>query len=546
MLSLRNAPDLLLYNGRIATQLAEVPYVSALAVRADRVLAIGDDAEILALADQQTLTIDLGGRTVIPGINDAHNHMLDYGLKLKRISLDDCDSIAEMTRRVAVTAATLPDGSWIVGDGWNESLFAEGRLPNRHDLDAATTRHPVLLRRFFNTDVVNSLALELAGITAETADPQGGRIERFADGSASGILRASAKDLCRTLIPAPNAEECAAALAAAAEAYARVGITSILDPGLNEWEIQAYINARQAGVLLQRANLMVSWHGFRTDEPEALCDQRSALLGGLCGMGDDRLRIGGLKMAIDGGTTSRSAWMYQPFLGEDTVYDYNRLDPAQLREYFARGHDQGWDIGIHAIGDRAHHEAAAAFHDVLQQRPAAGRRHNLIHGYFASPQSLDWMVEHELAVVVQPTFIWYEGDDLFRDVGAEPAARYKPLKTYLARGIHVVATSDVPSTPYYDPFIGLYSMVTRKSRLGTLIAPDEAITREQALEAYTLGGAWLTHEEQDKGRLAPGCLADFAVLDRDYFSCDAEEIKDIRVLLTAVGGQIIHRTAELG
>jgi predicted amidohydrolase YtcJ len=260
------------------------------------------------------------------------------------------------------------------------------------------------------------------------------------------------------------------------------------------------------------------------------------------GLGDEWLRLGGLKMAVDGGTTSHTAWMFQPFVGETEVRDYNRLNPADLRRFFARGHALGWDIGIHAIGDRAHHEAAAAFADVLDSAPAQrNHRHSLIHAYFATEESLAHMARHQIAAVIQPTFIYFEGDDLFRDVGPELAHSYKPMRTYLDRGIPVVATSDIPSTVHYNPFIGLYSLVTRKTFKGTRIAPKQAVSREEALYAYTVAGARLTREERIKGPLAPGFLADLAVLDRDYFSVPEEEIKDIQVDITVVGGRVAYR-----
>jgi hypothetical protein len=537
------APDLILFNGDVVTLFADRPRCRAVACKDGRVVALGDDADMRALAGPMTRQLDLAGKMLIPGFNDAHNHMLELGLKLGRLQVENATSIAEMVEMVRAAAAQTPPGEWIIGEGWNESLFAEGRLPGRLDLDAATTEHPVLLKRFFNMDVVNSKALELAGVTATTPDPEGGRIERLDDGSPSGILRASAKLFCRKLLPQPTPEQSVAALEAAGAAYLAVGITSILDPGLYPWEMQAYLRAREQGRLPIRVNLMPSWHGFREDETQAELDDRAANLGIFSGLGNEWLSIGGLKMAIDGGTTSRTAWMFQPFVGEDKVHNFNRLDPEDLREFFARGHNLGWDIGIHAIGDRAHHEAALAFADVLNANQGVRRdhRHNLIHAYFASEESLQHMARHGLAAVIQPTFIYYEGDDLFRDVGETLAHQYKPMRTYLDRGIRVIATSDIPSTVHYNPFIGLYSLVTRKSWKGTPIAPQEAVSREEALYAYTVAGAWLSREEPLKGPLAPGYLADMAVLDRDYFACSDEEIKDIKVEMTIVGGKVAYQ-----
>ncbi|NJN16167.1 MAG: amidohydrolase [Oscillochloris sp.] len=537
------APDLILFNGSIHTLWPELPRCSAIACKDGRITALGDDSQVRVLAGSQTEQIDLAGRTVIPGLNDAHNHMLELGLKLGKLQVENCRSIAEMVALVREAAAQTPPGTWIVGEGWNESLFAEGRLPTRQDLDAATSAHPVLLKRFFNMDLVNSQALELAGVGRHTPDPQGGRIERDESGEPNGILRAAAKLFCRQLLPEPSESELIAALDAAGKAYLAVGITSILDPGLYPGEMRAYLRARNQGMLRVRVNLLPSWHGFREDEAREQLDARAAELGVFSGLGDEWLRLGALKMAIDGGTTSRTAWMFQPFLGEDKVHDFNRLDPEDLREFFARGHELGWDIGIHAIGDRAHHEAALAFADVLDSAPPRDHRHNLIHGYFASEASLLHMARHNLAVVIQPTFIYYEGDDLFRDVGSELAHRYKPARTYLDRGIRVVATSDIPSTAHYNPFVGLYSLVTRKTWQGTLIAPHEAISREEALYAYTVAGAWLTREEQFKGPLAPGFLADLAVLDRDYFTCPEDAIRAIEVDITVVGGKVAYQKA---
>lgn len=554
------APDLILFNGKITTWDANAPTCSALACKDGRVVALGDDADVLALAGPYTERINLNGQTAIPALNDAHNHMLEVGIKFTRLELENCTSIAEMVAGVREWAARTPPGQWIIGEGWNESLFAEGRLPNRHDLDSATTQHPVLLKRFFNMDVVNSMALQMAGVSPETPDPNGGKIERESDGSPNGILRAAAKLFVRNLIPDPSLEQRVAALDKASTVYLSYGITSILDPGLYPAEIQAYQAAYERGKLHVRANLMPSWHGFREEEKEADLDARASQLGLFSGFGDDWLRLGGLKMAVDGGTTSHTAWMFQPFVGETEVRNFNRLNPDDLRRFFTRGHQLGWDIGIHAIGDRAHHESALAFAAVMDaadtdggpktedgpvSRPSSvarqSPRHNLIHAYFASEASLQAMAEFDIAAVIQPTFIYYEGDDLFRDVGEALAHQYKPMRTYLDRGIRVVATSDVPSTVHFNPFVSLYALVTRKTHKGTRIAPQEAVSREEALRAYTESGPWLTREEDRKGRLSLGYLADVAVLDRDYFTCPEEEIKDIQVNMTIADGKLVYR-----
>ncbi len=533
-------PNLILHNANIITMDMHKPVVQAVACFHGRIVAIGNDHEILALAGPGSNIINLHGATVVPGLNDSHNHMLEVGIKMTRIALDDVTSLGEMRDLIATAVKNTPPGQWIIGEGWNESSLVEQRLPTRGDIDAATDTHPVILKRSFNMDVVNSVALTLAGIDANTPDPSGGAIERYTDGQPNGILRAAAKQLVRNLLPAETEAEAILGIQKASTAYLSYGITSIQDPGLYPWEIRAYMAAYRYGKLRVRTSLLPSWHGYSGDEIEKELANRAANLGVWSGLGDEMLRITALKMAVDGGTTSRTAWMFKPFVGEHVVRDFNRLNAADLRRYFAYGHNLGWDIGIHATGDRAHHETALAFADVVAAHPR-DHRHNIIHAYFASEESLQAMATYQIGAVIQPTFIYYEGDDLFRDVGEELAHQYKPAKTYLARGIPMIASSDIPSASHYNPFISLYSLVTRKTHKGTVIAPQEAIDRMAALRAYTVSPTWLTREAHLKGSITPGLLADMAVLDTNYATCAPDDILHITVDMTIVGGTVVYQ-----
>ncbi|MBN1661628.1 MAG: amidohydrolase, partial [Anaerolineae bacterium] len=420
-----------------------------------------------------------------------------------------------------------------------EGFFDDGRLPTRHDLDPATADHPVLLMRFFNTDVVNSTALRLAGVDRHTPDPEGGRIERDAGGEPNGLLRASAKNLVRRLVPRPTEEEMIASLRLACAEMHRFGITSVVEPGLRPAEIRAFQSFHRAGELSVRMNLMPSWHGFHDDEEESALDCRAREPGIYSGLGDEWLRIGALKMAIDGGTTPHTAYMYEPYEGETELTAFNRLPLDALRRYFRTAHQLGWDVGIHCCGDHAQDMAVDTFAWVAREIPRPDARHSIIHGYFPTPHALDQMAAHRIAAVLQPTFIYWEGELLFRDVGERRAHHYKPARTYLDHGVVVTASSDVTSTVSANPFIALYALVTRKNRLGQVIAPHEAISREEALRAYTTAGTWLTREERLKGTLEPGKLADLVVLDRDYFTVPEDEIKDIQVDLTVIHGRVV-------
>ena len=535
--------DIILSKGRIFTLDTQGAIAQAVAIKDGRILAVGGDAEIETLAGGRTRRIDLGGRTAVPGIFDSHNHLLEVGAKLSAIRLDECRSPEEMMALVHQQAQGTPPGEWIVGQGWSEGNW-DGRLPTRHDIDPATSEHPVILMRFFNIDAVNSYALRLANIGRRTLDPEGGRIEHDADGEPNGLLRASAKTLARRLIPKPAMAQMKQSLRLACREMHRFGITSVVEPGLRPREIRAYQSLYQDGELSVRVNLMPSWHGFHDDESEDVLDHRARELGIYSGFGDEWLRIGGLKMAIDGGTTSHTAYMYEPYEGDTELVAFNRLELDALYRYFRTAQELGWDVGIHCCGDHAQDMAVDTFARVAREAPRSDARHNIVHGYFPTARALDQMAQYNIAAVLQPTFIYWEGDLLFRDVGERRAQNYKPARTYLDRGIVVTASSDVTSTVSANPFIALYALVTRKTRLGQQIAPQEAISREEALRSYTVSGTWLTREEQLKGTIEVGKLADIAVLDRDYFLVPDEEIKGVQVDLTIVGGDVVWEREE--
>lgn len=532
-------PDLVLHRGMIHTLDARRSVVPALAIQDGRVVALGGDAEIQALAGPRTRQIDLRGRAAIPGLFDSHNHLMEVGAKLSTIRLDECRSVGEMVELVRQRAREVPPGEWIVGQGWNEGYFDDGRLPTRHDLDPATGQHPVILMRFFNTDVVNTVALRLAGIDRSTPDPDGGRIERDADGEPNGLLRASAKAAVRSLMPRPGLEEMLAYLRLAYAEVHRYGIASVVEPGLRPEEIRAYQASYRAGELTLRVNVMPAWHGFHDDEEEAELDFRARQPGIFSGLGDEWLRIGALKMAIDGGTTPHTAYMYEPYEGDSELVAFNRLPLEALRRYLRTAQELGWDVGIHCCGDHAQDLAVDVLAEVAQDMPRPDARHSIIHGYFPTPRALEQMARHQIAAVLQPSFIYWESELLFRDVGEWRAHAYKPARTYLERGIPVTSSSDVTSTVSPNPFLGLYSLVTRQNHLGQIVGPQEAIGRDEALAAYTAGGTWLTREEGLKGTLEVGTLGDVAILDRDYFAVPDQEIKDIQVDATIVGGKVV-------
>lgn len=550
------APDLILHGGRIHTLEAHDTVVDALAIKDGRIVAAGSDGAILPFAVETSKMaqpgqasspfvqlIDLEGRTVIPGIMDAHNHLLEVGTKLSWVRLDECRSPEEMASLVRERALVTPPGQWIIGQGWSEGNFPGGRLPARSDIDHATADHPVILMRFFNTDLVNSHALRLAAIDAGgggiTADPPGGKIERDSLGQPTGLLRGAAKALVRHLLPRPTPRQLHDALTLACAEMSRLGITSVVEPGLYPYEIAAYQEFRRSGGLTVRTSLMPNWHGFRDEESEELLDSRAAGLGMMTGFGDEWLRLGALKMAIDGGTSPHTAYMYEPYEGETEMTAFLRLSVDRLRRYLMTAQELGWDVGIHCCGDRAQDIAVQALTSAMTAHPRPDARHSIIHAYFPTSGSLRLMSEHNIAAVIQPTFLHYEGTLIYRDVGFARAQNYKPARKYLDAGVPLASSSDVTSTVSADPFRAIYSLVTRRNAEGDEIAPHEAISRAEALRTYTTAGAWLTREENLKGTLEPGKLADLVVLDRDLFAVPDEEIRNVSPVLTMVGGRVV-------
>jgi hypothetical protein len=395
--------------------------------------------------------------------------------------------------------------------------------------------------RSFNLDVVNSYALRLAGIDRETPDPEGGKIEHDANGEPNGLLRAGAKRLVRQHLPETTVEDLKAGLRKAFERMQSFGITSVVEPGLYPEEIRAYQALRRDGELGIRANIMPNWCGFRDDETEEQWECRAKEFGFFSGLGDDWLRLGGLKMALDGGVNPHTATMYEPFEGETECTLYHRLDIDALPGYLRTAQSLGWDVGIHCCGDKAQDLIVDALAEIVREVPGEDARHSIIHGYFPSSRALRQMAQHRIGVVIQPCFIHWTGDSVVEDVGEGRAQNYIPTRTYLNHGIITIASSDVTSIPSGNPFVGLHSMVTRRTRSGRQIASGEAVSRVEALRAYTSAGPWLTREERLKGSIEVGKVADMAVLDRDYFSVPEDEILRTEVDLTILDGSVVYR-----
>lgn len=538
------APDLLLVNGSVTTMDPTQPSAEAIAIKDGRILALGSNAAIAALAGPATVTRDVAGRRVIPGINDTHNHLLSMGNVLNEVQLYATRSIDDIKRLVAERVQTTPPGAWILGRGWDESLLSDRRFPNRHDLDEVAPNNPVVLERVWNMLLANSAALLAADIGRNTPDPPAdqlyaGRIERDANGEPTGVFRDRAKRLVQSAIPPRTIADHEAAIRTACAAFNRAGITSVAEPGLFPEQLRAYHNVHAAGDLSVRVSLCQAGWGFGSPDDDALVEQRIANVAVFTGFGDEWLRMDAVKFLPDGGIGDRTALMFEPYANEPDNRGQFVIGERDLFERIRWCHDRGWSVDCHACGDRMIELVNRAYAAAQQANPNPRVRHRVHHAYLPTPTSLALMREHRIPALATIPFITNLGESFVTSLGEERASRIMPLRTYLEAGVPLALGSDAPVTTY-DPFVGIYSAVTRKTVYGRVLGAEERISRLEALRAYTADAAWVTFEDHLKGTLTPGKLADIAVLDRDFFTVDDEEIKELKSVLTIVGGAVVH------
>lgn len=542
------APDLILSDALVTTMDPDHPAAEALAAKDGRVIALGSSSAIEALAGPATTVRRLGGRRVIPGLNDTHNHLLSMGTVLNEVQLYGARSIDDIKRLVDARVRVSPPGAWITGRGWDESLLSDGRFPNRHDLDEVAPNNPVVLERVWNMLLANSAALNAADIGRHTPDPPAtvlysGRIERDTNGDPTGVFRDRAKRLIQDAIPARTLADHEASIRTACAAFNRAGITSVAEPGLYPDQISAYDNVRKAGDLSVRVSLCLAGWGFGANDDESGIERRIADVAVATGFGDAWLRMDAVKFLPDGGIGDRTALMFEPYANAPENRGQFVVPERELFERIRWCHDRGWSVDCHACGDRMIELVNRAYAAAQQGRPDPGVRHRVHHAYLPTTTSLELMHTYRIPALATVPFLTNLGESFVVSLGEERASRIMPLRTYLDAGVPLALGSDAPVTTY-DPFVGIYSAVTRKTVYGRVLGEGERISRDEALRAYTADSAWVTFEDGIKGVLAPGKLADIAVLDRDLFAVDEEQIKELHSVLTVVDGRIVHD--ELG
>lgn len=546
-------PDIIIYNGSILTQDNQRSLCEALAICGNRIVATGTSEEILALKGEQTLLVDAKKNTVIPGINDAHCHPWQAGMLYEGVILFGLDNFKDLQEVIKKKIDEVGENQWILGGSYIESQFIENRPPTRDVLDAVSPNNPVVLERIFGASAVNSKALELAGITRDTPDPFNGKIQKDASGEPNGILDGQAVLLVRKAIDGLLGSDDFGAgegegdiavyekvIKKGLSVFKTYGITSSMEAGVSKNIERAYINLDQRAELEGRVCIMPNWHGFTLKQNMSRIDLLVNDYGPVTDFGSPWVRYGGLKMAIDGGLTSGTALKSWPYVGEDKPRSVNlRLDLEKLDAYVEKAHQSGWSVGIHVMGDIAIDAAVDAIYKAWKKDPRE-HRHHIIHAYYPSESALSKMKEAKIGVACQASFIYGEADGYGSLLPEEKRTTFTPLRDYLDHGIHVALSTDMPCADV-NPFWNLYSAVTRKGMRGFQLGTEQSVTREEALYMLTKEGAYLTGEENIKGSLEPGMLADVVILDRDLLSCEDEELRRITAQLTLLDGKIVHQ-----
>ena len=522
----------------------DLPEAEAVAIKDGEILAVGAAAAVEELAGPATIVRRLGGRRAIPGINDTHNHLMSTGKVLTEVQLYDARSIDDIKARVAERVASSPPGAWITGRGWDESLLRDGRFPNRHDLDEVAPNNPVVLDRVWNMLLANTAALHAADVGRHTPDPPAdqlyaGRIVRDENGDPTGVFRDRAKRLIQDVVPLPTLADREGFVRTACAEYNRLGITSAAEPGLFPEQLRAFQNVRRSGDLSVRVSLCLGGWGFGTTSDEETVEQRIDDTGVYTGYGDSWLRMDTVKFMPDGGVGDRTALMFEHYAGEPDNFGQFVISERDLSRNVAWCHERGWSVDCHACGDRMIELVARAYAAALDARPDATIRHRIHHAYLPTAAALELMRAYRIPALATIPFIHNLGESFVTSLGEQRAARIMPLRTYLDAGVPLALGSDAPVTAH-NPFVGIYSAVTRKTVYGRQLGAEECISREEALRAYTLDAAWVTFEDEIKGSIAPGKLADLVVLDRDILIVPEEEILGATSVLTLTGGRAVY------
>ena len=527
--------------GSIITMDPRRPRAEALAVRGDRIVAVASLAEARDAAGAGAREIGFADGAVLPGLIDTHNHMFWTGIQSRIVDLSRAASIADIQARIRDYAARHPKAPWIVsGEGWHVVNLKEQRYPTRQELDAACADRPVYLPRVGHAAVANSKALAIAGIGRDTPEPAGGRIERDAKtGEPTGVLlEMPAFEPVARHVPTLSHADRLAALEEIQKTYHAAGITGIVDPGVTPEILGIYQDLWAAGRLTMRSVVMPLADTSRP--PDEVIAALKAW-GVRTGFGDARLRLGGIKLFVDGGASLGTALMREPHPDERCNCGIQVTSTDMLRRIAHFCAERRWSLGVHVVGGKAIDLALEVFDEVDRGHSIRDLRFCLIHAYlWPSAQNIAAAKRLGVVVATQPSMQYTFGPILVKRFGAALMATATPIRDWLDGGVIVGGGSDSPITPY-SPLLGLWQATTRRIEgSDEAIGREEVISAEEALTLYTRNGAYLSFAETERGMLRPGMLADWIALSVDPLTAAPDELRAASVRMTAVGGEVVH------
>lgn len=533
-------PDRILYDGVIRTVDPDESVAEAVAVRDGRFLAVGDTDDVRALAGPDTVEHDLEGRTVVPGLVDSHLHLRQVGMDLDRVTLFDARSHQDVLNAIGAEAESLPDGEWVLaGWGWHESQLEEDRLPTRSQLDSVAPDNPVFVPRGAHVAVLNSAALDRAGIDASTADPDGGTIVRDPEsGDPNGVVLETARtELVEPVLPEHGYKDYVADVERAMTELNSRGVTAAMEPGLEREELRAFQEVAVEGDATVRTDALV--RVYSAD------DVRDAGSYFYRDFGDAMLKVGGVKYMLDGGV--EGARLSEPYrvvedVQEQEAYHGHFLLPEggidELHEIYRLAAERGHQAQTHVVGDAAIETLLDAYEAASEVRDLEPLRWTAMHVFLPREEHFERMRDLGVLPTVQnhPTYLGRNMELLWGEVRAAGAI---PIRTLLDDGLRVAGGTDAPVVPWF-PFESIWWMVTRRTVTTGELGPEEAIEPNEALRLWTRDAAYSMRWEDEIGSIEPGKRADLAVLDRDIVTCPDDDIRDTNVELTMVGGDVVH------
>jgi predicted amidohydrolase YtcJ len=554
--------DLIVHHAKIVTVDAKFSIAEAIAVQDGRILALGDDESIFKLSGPKTRIIDANGQTVLPGLYDSHVHPLMAATSEINGMLPALRSLKDVFDFIRKRAAKTPEGNWIVVRFAFPTRLDEARFPTKKELDEAAPKHPVLYQAG-PAGISNSLGLKLSGVTKDTPNPPGGVVVKDADGEPTGMLRNAysvLKGVSEYTDNKVKPEDKRGAVLKLLKMYAAQGLTSIGDRDAGRDSLDIYLSLKEKGELPVRVNVARSFNPDGTREEivrrfESLpgADKR----GGPTGVGDEMVRIGPIKIYMDGGMLNGTAYMRQPWprgetyqITEDGYRGLLFIKADQLKMVVEEAARHNWQVTAHTAGEAAMDSLLDAYEAVNRDIPIKDRRFCITHANFPSRQNLERCQQLGVCADVQPAWLWKDGTTLLKVLGEKRMQWFSPYKSWLkyttigGGSDHMIKLDSIEATNPWNPWLGLWITLTRVTERGTTLTPDEGLTREEALRLYTINNAYLNHEEKTKGSLEVGKLGDMILIDRDYLTCPLREIPETRVMRTILGGKVVYEGNE--